>query len=140
MDVGKYTLQNPDKIHRAIHGTVLSQGQLKGGVGEDAEPAAILAEYDRLGGLILMDGKYKVKTGSFYDFAGRKSFAKPKPTLLFTINGEVIEVPADKPLPLEVQAAEQADTRKKERATKKGKGKDKKNKDADEEDEDGELA
>lgn len=112
MNVGKYTLVNVDKVERAIHGTVGAGGSPKGGVGDDAKPADILAEYDRLGGHILMDGKYKVKMGSFYDFKGKKPHDKPAPILVFNVNGETVEVPANKPLPLEVQAAEAAAVKK----------------------------
>lgn len=112
MKIGNYTLANAEKVERALHGTVLSQGQLKGGVGDDADPADILAEYDRIGGRILMDGKYKVKLGCFFDFSTQKPFKKPKPILVFNIGGEFVEIDGTKPLPLEVQAAEQAETRK----------------------------
>ena len=112
---------NPEKLDRAINGTVSSKGAMTGGVGENAKPEAILAEYDRLGGLIKM-GKYKVKNGSFYDFKGKAVIAKPKPMLEFNIGGELIEVAADKPLPIEVQANEMAEERKAEKAAaKKGK-------------------
>lgn len=116
MKIGDYTLVNKDKLDRAINGTVGSAGALAGGVGVDAEESEILAEYDRLGGLILKDGKYKVKTGSFYDLKNKKAFAKPKPVLLFNVNNEVVEVPADEPLPLEVRASEQAKTKKQQKA------------------------
>lgn len=121
MKIGSYTLANADKVDRAINGTVVSQGRLTGGVGADAKPAAILAEYDRIGGLILKDGKYKVKTGSFYDIKGKKPHAKPKPKLVFTVNGETVEVDADKPLPLEVQAAQLADEKRAKKAAAKRK-------------------
>lgn len=144
MQIGEFTLANEDKVERAINGTVIDQGAVKGGVGVDAEPEAVIAEYDRLGGLILK-GKYKVKTGSFYDFKGKKPHAKPEPVLTFQVNDETIEVPADEPLPVEVRAAEIAKTKKQEKAEAKAaakaakKGK-KANDEADEEDEEGELA
>lgn len=123
MKVGKYNLVNADKVERAINGTVLDRGMTKGGVGEGAEPSAILAEYDRIGGLILFENKYKVKTGSFFDFKAKKPIAKPKPKLVFSINGESVEVDADKALPLEIQASEAAGEKKRKRATAKRGGK-----------------
>jgi hypothetical protein len=115
MQIGDYTLANKDKVDRAINGTVLDRGQAKGGVGAEADEADVLAEYDRLGGLILK-GSYKVKTGSFYDFKAKAPIKKPKPVLVFVVNGEIVEVDADEPLPLEVRASEQAKTKKQERA------------------------
>lgn len=145
MNIGEYTLANNDKVERAINGTVLDRGMAKGGVGVDASDAEILAEYDRLGGLILK-GTYKVKMGSFYDFKSKKPFANPKPVLVFQVNGETVEVDADEPLPLEVRAAEQANAKRvaKKSAAKKGKGKKASKPEEEEEesddDEDGELA
>jgi 5-deoxy-D-glucuronate isomerase len=110
--VNGYHLVNAEKLDRAINGTVMSLGALKGGAGQDAEPEEVLAEYDRLGGLILKDGKYKVKTGSFYDFKHKEMFEDPEPVLVFTVNGETVEVSADEPLPMEVRAAQQADEKK----------------------------
>ena len=134
MTIGEYVLANPDKVERATNGTVLDQGQMKGGVGIEYDKKgnvtngeAILAEYDRLGGLILKDGKYKVKTGSFYDFQEKKPFEDPEPVLLFSVNGEIVEVSADEPLPIEVRAAlsagEKKAAKKKKSVAKKGKGK-----------------
>ena len=87
MQIGKYSLVNEDKLNRAMFGTPIgTNGEMKGGVGEDADPSDIIVEYDRLGGLVLM-GKHKVKTGGFWDFKGKKAVAKPKPMLIFNING-----------------------------------------------------
>lgn len=140
-------LMNPEKAERALNGTVGAQGALVGGVGADAEEGAILAEYDRLGGLITLEGN-KVKTGSFYDFAGKKPHKKPQVMLVFQIEGETIEVSPDEPLPLEVRAAKAAKAKKaaakaqkaqeaadKKAAGKKGKKGKKANAAADEEDE-----
>lgn len=115
MQIGQFTLANADKVERAINGTVLDKGSTKGGVGPNASEDEIIAEYDRLGGLILM-GRNKVRMGCFYDFKSKKAFAKPKPYLVFNVNGETVEVDASKPLPIEVQAAEIADARKLEKA------------------------
>ncbi len=105
-DINGFTVANKDKFERAVNGTIGPQGALVGGVGEDATPEAKLAEYDRLGGLILK-GKYKVKTGSFYDFDKKTAFAKPKPVLvLHDLEGNTIDHPLDEEIPIEVLAAE----------------------------------
>lgn len=114
MQVGEFTLQNPEKVERAINGTVGAGGQLKGGVGPE-DPKAVLAEYDRLGGHITK-GTHKVKPGSFFDFKTQKPIANPKPKLVFRIEGEDVEVDADEPLPLQVRASEAAKTKKQEKA------------------------
>ncbi len=116
---------NGEKLVRAIEGSQNSLGEIRGGVGADAPEGAILAEYDRLGGLV-KKGKYKVKTGSFYDFAKKqprmetvtkkdkegkvtsseKVFA-PNVKLVFRLNGEDVELDGNQEVPLEIQAAEQ---------------------------------
>jgi len=115
MKLGKYTAQNEEKVNRAIYGSMSSGGQLKGGVGENALPEVILAEYDRLGGAILL-GKNKVKMGSFYDFEKRKPREKPEVLLVFRdLNGIKVEIPEGKEVPIEVQAAELARARQSRR-------------------------
>lgn len=104
---GKYVLDNHEKVNRAIYGFVTSGGQMKGGVGEDASDDAILAEYDRLGGLVLLAGR-KVKTGSFYDLVARKPRTEPKVVLVVKTSKGFIEVPADK-IPVEALAEEMAE-------------------------------
>lgn len=123
MEIGDYTLINPDKLERAINGSIVSGGQVKGGVGPSASSDAILAEYDRLGGAILYKGQYHVKLGGFYDFKNKCAFKKPAPVLDFRFEGEVVEVPVGDPLPLEIRASEQAKARKAEKAAAKRKGK-----------------
>ncbi len=76
---GDYLLVNHEKLDRVINGAMASQGRLSGGLGKDASAEEIIAEYDRLGGLILTNGGQKVETGTFYDFVNRK--AKDKITL-----------------------------------------------------------
>lgn len=147
-----------DKVERAINGSVGAQGSLVGGVGKEATPEAIIAEYDRLGGLIvkikpglkpedlnlpedatpeeklkaekkLMKMSYKVKTGSFYDFKKGEARAKPQVLLVFRdLYDNEIEIPEDEPIPLEVRAAEAA----KEKGSKKKAGKKKAETDEDE--------
>lgn len=145
MEIGEYTLVNQEKLDRAINGTVGAEGRPRGGVGADASEEAILAEYDRLAGLIRYQG-YKVKTGCFYDFDGKKPFEDPEPMLEFKIDGETIEVAVGEALPMEVRATEEAKKRKaakkaekdaakadKKAASKKGKGKKNAVKESDEE-------
>ena len=77
--VGKYTLLNMDKVGRALDGTPNDKGMPIGGVRKEDgtyDNNALLAEYDRMGGLI-RSGADKVRTGSFYDFRNRKPFETP---------------------------------------------------------------
>ncbi len=78
--INGYVLVNSEKFNRAIFGTVGAEGKMTGGVGEGASPEAILAEYDKLGGLILKDG-VKMEMGSFYDFENKcpREIAMPAP-------------------------------------------------------------
>ncbi len=69
---GDYLLVNHEKLDRVINGAMASQGKLGGGLGKDASAEAIIAEYDRLGGLILTKGGQKVEMGTFYDFVNHK--------------------------------------------------------------------
>ena len=123
-DFSAYQMVNEEKKHRAIFGRIGRQGQLEGGVGENASDKDILVEYDRLGGLIKkkVKGKdYVVKTGCFYDFKTKKAFASPKPIFLFKdVIGNTVEVPEGEDVPMEVKAAEFAlGAKKKAKAKKK---------------------
>ena len=64
---GDYLTCNHEKLDRVINGTIGKDGRLFGGLGKNASPEAVLAEYDKLGGGIKKDGR-KVAMGSFYDF------------------------------------------------------------------------
>lgn len=106
MQIGEFTLVNEEKVHRAIFGTVRRAGQAEGGVGESAPDAAKIAEYDRLGGLILK-GKNKVKMGAFYDFEKKTRREKPEIVFVFRdLNGQEVEVPEGEEVPIEVRAAD----------------------------------
>lgn len=97
LKVGKYILANPDKVERALHGSPNDKGEFVGGVlksDDSYENEALLAEYDRIGGLILLNGD-KVRTGSFYDFSARRPRAEAAIELEFRINGELTFVKAD---------------------------------------------
>lgn len=104
MNIGPFKLENEEKLHRAIYGTVGKGGAMIGGVGEGASEDQILAEYDKLAGLITKNGE-KVKTGSFYDFKERKPRETPEVKLVFVVNGQTVEVPDGEELPGIVKAA-----------------------------------
>jgi hypothetical protein len=92
-----YTIANLEKWDRAINGTVdrLGKQRIRAeggscGVGENATDMEKLAEYDRLGGLILKDGE-KIKTGSFYDFENKAPRTEPELIFLAEIEGEIVD-------------------------------------------------
>jgi hypothetical protein len=153
MKIKEFTLINAEKLGRALNGSQRSDGNFFGGVGNgayfedgawkrngaeleekeiDALESAILAEYDRLGGLIKKN-EDKVETGSFYNFKARKPHDKPAIIFTYKINGKTVQVPDGKELPGEVKAAkilaEQESNDRKEdedeegKAVKKGKKK-----------------
>lgn len=121
--VGDHTFvaENAEKWDRAVNGTVINKGELLGGIGKDASPAAKLAAYDRLGGYITCAGR-KIKTGAFFDFKENAPAANPEPVFLFRVEGEDVEVPVGAQLPIEVQASELASKKKADKGSeKKGK-------------------
>jgi hypothetical protein len=98
--VGEFSLENDEKVDRAINGTVGRDDQARGGLvskhGEGNIPdAALLAEYDRLGGLI-KKGDLKVKTGSFYDFQKKQPREKPELRFSMAFQGRVLDVNEEK--------------------------------------------
>lgn len=101
-----FTLVNEDKVNRALNGSGNDKGEFVGGVMKadgTYDHDALLAEYDRIGGLI-KKGEDKVRTGSFYDFRARKPRAEAAVEFEFRVNGEVIYVPAEKETPNAVKA------------------------------------
>lgn len=137
-----YTLVNPEKFDRALNGVKQSDDSYKGGVGngaylEEGEwkrdgedltddevvelESTLLSEYDRLGGLI-KKGDDKVKTGSFWNFKGRKAHEKPKIFFVYSMNGRIVEIPEGTELPGEVRAARFLEQAQQE-AKEKGEGK-----------------
>lgn len=125
MDIQTFTLVNTDKLERALNGTLDASNTAIGGVGKGAyfeggvwkldgdalgekEVAvlehAVLAEYDRLGGLIKRQGD-KVETGSFFDFKAKKPRVEPKVVFLYRINGKTVKVEDGVELPGIVKAA-----------------------------------
>ena len=110
-----YTLANADKVNRALDGAMNDRGQFIGGVRKadgSYEAEALLAEYDRIGGLI-KKGEDKVRMGSFYEFSARRPRLEPKVEFEFRVNGEVIIVPAEEPKPNKVKAVQIAEKEKK---------------------------
>jgi hypothetical protein len=132
-DILGYTLVNNEKLNRAIFGMIGPRGSLMGGVGENASDMEKIAEYDRLGGLILK-GERKVKTGSFYNFTKKTPREKPEVLLVFTdIAGNTVELGEEEPIPMEVKAAQMIKEQKTKAATKTVTKKPKKADDEDEE-------
>lgn len=145
MQIGEYVLVNTEKFERALNGLQRSDGSFIGGVGKgayyqggawfrddeklsekevDSLVADLLAEYDKVGGLITRDGD-PIKTGSFYNFKARKPHENPKIERVFRINGKTIAVADGEEEPGLVKAkkqldAEESDTKKAKKA-KKGK-------------------
>jgi 2-keto-4-pentenoate hydratase len=85
---------NEEKLERAIHGLKNGDKEVFRGVGDEATPDAVLANYDKLGGLILKDGQI-VKMGSFYDFIKKKPREEAEIAFLIDIDGQRVEVSED---------------------------------------------
>jgi len=105
-----YVLENADKLERVVLGDMQRTG-LVGGVGEDADPALVLARYDRLGGLVTKDGT-RIKTGSFWDFKAKAPREVPEVTFLYNIGGDVVEVADPAELGKAIQTLEVARSKK----------------------------
>jgi len=119
--VNGYTLANSEKVTRALDGSMNEHGVFKGGVRKSDgtyDKAELLAEYDRIGGLILK-GEDKVRIGSFYDFKLRGPRKEPVVEYEYRVNGELIIVPAEKEKPVKVKAAQLAKKATKKVAKKK---------------------
>lgn len=117
MKLKGYVIQNDGKYQRAVYGSPNAHGELSGGVGEKATEGEKLAAYDRLGGLILSNGR-KVKSGTFWDFKKNKRVEKPEVIIEIRVDGEVFEYPEGKDVPMEVRAMETLDKKKKEKRAK----------------------
>lgn len=105
MNVNGFELANDEKVHRAIHGSMGKDGKLVGGVGEKATPEAVLAQYDRLGGLITKGGR-TVKTGCFFNLEKKVAHETPEVIFVFrNLEGEQVEIKEGEDVPLEVVAA-----------------------------------
>ena len=121
MEVKGYTLVNEEKINRVLNGV---PGTDVTGIAKDNgeyDEADLLAQYDKLGGLIKNADGYIVKTGSFYNLKAKAPHKKPEVVLQFRVNGRIIELAEGEKLPLEIQAAQMADAENaKDRKKKKG--------------------
>lgn len=113
-----YELGNEEKLRRAIEGNERA-GIV--GVGVDAPDELILAAYDRLFGLILLNGD-KVQNGCFCDIEESKKLGKivviEKPFIIFEhrdSQGDLHLVDEDEELP---EAIKMAKLEKKNRSTK----------------------
>jgi hypothetical protein len=115
----KYELVNEEKVVRALEGTQRLNGTVFGGVGEgaykedgvwkkvgveltkeevDVLESKLLAEYDKLGGMIKVEGDSagKVVHGSFYDFKSKKPLEAPVVMMQYKINGQFVIIPLGK--------------------------------------------
>ncbi len=108
-DWGNFTLHSADKVTRVIEGTMNSKGEILDGLGLDAKDNDILVQYDKLNGLIRGKENAKIKSGCFWDSRKKEPFKKPEVIFIFRFGNKLIEVPADKELPLEVRAWQQAE-------------------------------
>lgn len=111
MRVGDFELVNDDKLRRVIEGQPNAKGEMSVGLGEAAiedEPDAVIAQYDRLGGLIRGEEGAKVKTGCFWDFKKNAPISKPKVVYEFRVNGQTVELDEDEEPTLEMKAAKKA--------------------------------
>lgn len=115
--INGFQLENEDKLRRVVYGTVNRAGVQDGGLGEDADPALVLATYDKLAGYITKDGT-KIKTGSFYDFKLRAPRATPEVMYIFNVGGDRVEVADPKHLSEAVQTIEKAKASKKRKVSK----------------------
>ena len=103
MNIGKYTLVNDEKVQRALVGTPTRLGQLSGGLQsrpdwstlkQEEKDKILLAEYDKLGGLITKGG-LKVSSGTFWDFKQKGLKDKPSETFEMNIEGDIIAISED---------------------------------------------
>ena len=112
-----YEFCNPEKVDRALNGTLRSGGHLEGGVKKADgtwDEAELLAEYDKLGGLIKKGGD-SIQTGSFYDFKNRTKREKPEIIFEFRVAGEKVLVPEGRELPGVVKGARLLEEHKKDK-------------------------
>lgn len=119
MKVGEYELVNDEKLDRAINGNLTQGGKLIGGVGLEATDKQILAEYDKLGGLIKKNG-LKVKQGCFWDVEEKKAFKDPEVSFEISMDQSLVDVTED-----EAMAIDKVN-KKKEELKSKAKSKSKK--------------
>lgn len=108
-------LVNQEKVDRAINGSPTAhgtpQGGLKNTVGEGYTEDQLVAEYDRLGGLITKGGR-KLQSGCFWDY--KKNVAVEQPTLVyeFELEGKIVSFGEDEELPIEIKYKESRKVKK----------------------------
>jgi len=121
MEIKGYILVNEDKVRRAIFGTMNKYSEMAGGVGEDASDELKLAAYDRIGGLIRNKDGEKVKNGCFCDYneSRKKRTAvpvkEPKVILEFRVGDQIVEVPENEEVPMDVKVAKMAEEQRKQK-------------------------
>lgn len=107
MLVKGYELCFEPKVERALNGSPDQSGNNVGGVAKpdgSYDEDALLAEYDRIGGLIRKGGD-KVRMGAFYDFKAKKPRIEPRVEFIFRVNDKEVIVPEGTELPGVVKAA-----------------------------------
>lgn len=131
MKINEFSLVNEEKIERAKHGTMGKGGVLVGGLDTmiqkgklkeddtEAYETALLAEYDRLGGLVTKDG-LKLKTGSFWDFVKKEMRKEPTVVFVDSVDGEILEMDEEEAKVAKVMKAktEELRAKRKKRAKK----------------------
>ena len=120
MRVGDYELVNDEKLDRAINGTIGKGGAMTGGVGQGAADGAILAEYDRLGGLIQKNG-LKVATGAFWDCEKKKPAENPNPVFEVVVEGSIVDVTESEAAALDTAKKKRDELKAEAKEKKKGK-------------------
>ncbi len=105
-----FVLETADKLERVVMGDMQRNG-LVGGVGEDADPALVLARYDRIAGLITKDGT-RIKTGSFWDFKAGVPRETPEIMFSYNIGGDIVDVADPAELGKAIQTLETARSKK----------------------------
>lgn len=116
--VNGFVMENADKVERVIYGNMGRAGVLEGGLGEDAEPELILANYDKLAGYITKDG-IKIKTGSFWDFKAKAARKTPDVMYIFNIGSDKVEVRDPKDLASAISTVEKVREQKEEKVKEK---------------------
>lgn len=141
-NVKGYDLINASKVDRALNGFQKNDGTVIGGIGKgayrvdgvwkredvdltetevDELESALLAEYDKLGGLVKR-GNDKVKIGSFYNVKAKKPHAKPVVIFTYKVGNRFVDVPDNVELPGEVKAVKILNAQlEEEKRTKKAK-------------------
>lgn len=118
--INGFQIENAEKLERVVMGVVSRAGTLEGGLGLDADPELVLANYDKLAGFITKDG-VKIKTGSFWDFKAKAPRKEPQIMFIYNIGGDNVEVddPTNLHKAIEVVGKARAEKEEKVRKAKK---------------------